>query len=68
MFGTMTPAQAVTATRILGAKVLVPMHYAQFHNAPGYTQFPDIENALDQSGAEQEIVIRPLKDGETMVL
>lgn len=68
MYGTMTPAQAVTATRILGAKVLIPMHYAQFNNAPGYTQFPDIENALDKSGAEQEIIIRRLKDGEIIEL
>lgn len=68
MFGTMTPAQAVSATRILGAEVLVPMHYAQFHNAPAYTQFPDLENVLDQSGVEQGIKIRRLKDGETIEL
>jgi len=66
MFGTMTPVQAVTASRILGAKTLVPMHYAQFHNAPLYNQFPDLENALDEAGAEQGIVIQRLKDGETL--
>jgi L-ascorbate metabolism protein UlaG (beta-lactamase superfamily) len=68
MYGTMTPAQAVTATRILGAKVLIPMHYGQFHNAPGYTQFPDLEKVLDKSGTEQEITIRRLKDGEIIEL
>jgi len=67
-FGTITPAQAVTATRILGAKILVPMHYAQFHNAPMYTQYPDLENVLDQSGKEQGIEIRRLKDGETIIV
>ncbi|WP_316762316.1 MBL fold metallo-hydrolase [Pedobacter aquatilis] len=64
MFGTMTPAQAVSATRILEATILVPMHYAQFHNAPGYTQFPDLDNVLDQSGLEQGIKIRRMEDGE----
>lgn len=68
MFGTMTPAQAVTATRILGAKTLVPMHYAQFYNPPAYTQYPDLDHVLDQSGTEQEIIIRRLKDGETINL
>ena len=68
MFGTMTPMQAVTATRILGAKMLVPMHYAQFNNPPLYTQYPDIDNILDQSGAEQQIVINRLKDGEVIDL
>lgn len=68
MYGTMTPMQAVTATRILGAKTLVPMHYAQFYNPPLYTQYPDIENVLDHSGAQQEILIRRLKDGEIINL
>ena len=68
MFGTMTPAQAVSATRILGSKQLIPMHYAQFFNPPLYTQFPDIENALDNAGKDQEINIRRLKDGEILAL
>jgi L-ascorbate metabolism protein UlaG (beta-lactamase superfamily) len=68
MYGTMTPSQAVTATRILGAKILIPMHYGQFNNAPGYTQFPDIENVLDKCGAEQDITIRRLKDGQIIEL
>jgi L-ascorbate metabolism protein UlaG (beta-lactamase superfamily) len=66
MYGTMTPAQAVTATRILGAKILVPMHYAQFHNAPAYTEFPDLDNVLDQCGVDQDITILRLKDGQTV--
>lgn len=66
MFGTMTPLQAATATRILGAKELIPMHYAQFFNPPLYSQFPDIENALDEAGRSQEIIIRRLKDGEAI--
>ena len=68
MFGTMTPAQAVSATRILGSKQLIPMHYTQFFNPPLYTQFPDIDNALDNSEKDQEILIRRLKDGEILEL
>jgi len=68
MFGTMTPMQAVTATRILGAKTLVPMHYAQFFNPPLYTQYADLDKVLDQSGADQQIIINRLKDGQTIEL
>lgn len=68
MYGTMNPMQAVTATRILGAKVLVPMHYAQFYNPPLYTQFPDLDLVLDQSGEKQEITIQRLHDGEILAL
>ncbi|GAB3573096.1 MBL fold metallo-hydrolase [Hymenobacter daeguensis] len=68
IFGTMTPAQAVTATRLLGAPALVPMHYAQFDNPPVYQQFPAIESALDEAGNQQQVAIRRLKDGETIDL
>jgi hypothetical protein len=44
------------------------MHYAQFFNPPLYTQFPDIENALDKAGNDQEISIRRLKDGAILEL
>jgi L-ascorbate metabolism protein UlaG (beta-lactamase superfamily) len=68
MHGTMTPDQAVTATRILGSKTLVPMHYALFHNPPAYIQFPDLENELTKAGETQDINIHRLKDGETITL
>lgn len=68
MFGTMTPEQAVTATQILAAKRLVPMHYAQFHNAPLYTQYPNLDNVLDQSGKELGIEIARMKDGDSIIL
>lgn len=67
MQGTMNPAQAVTAARILGAEFLVPIHYAQFDNPPAYRQFPDLENSLDQSGIQQNVAIRRLEDGEIIV-
>jgi len=68
MLGTMSPMQAVTAARILGSPFLVPMHYGQFINPPLYTQYPDLENVLDQEGIEQNIIIRRLKDGETIMI
>ncbi|SEI50772.1 L-ascorbate metabolism protein UlaG, beta-lactamase superfamily [Dyadobacter sp. SG02] len=66
MPGTMTPIQAVTATRILGSKMLVPMHYGQFDNPPMYTEFPDLENTLSKAGADQNVEIRRLADGEVL--
>lgn len=68
MYGTMTPTQAITATRILGATKLVPMHYAQFENAPGYTQYPNLENALDEAAESQNITVKRLTDGEEIIL
>ena len=62
----MTPAQAVTATRILKAGMLVPMHYGVFYNPPLYNQFPDLDNELDQEGEKQRIEIRRLSDGESI--
>jgi L-ascorbate metabolism protein UlaG (beta-lactamase superfamily) len=64
MSGTMNPDQAVTAARILRAGSLVPIHYAQFNNPPGYNEFPDLDHILDQAGLKQNIVIRRLTDGE----
>lgn len=66
MQGTMDPNQAVTATRILKAGFLVPIHYRQFDNPPGYTQFHDLDDTLDLAGIEQNIGVRRLKDGETI--
>jgi len=64
MSGTMNPAQAVTATRILKAGYLVPIHYAQFDNPPGYTEFPSLDTELNEAALKQNITIRRLKDGD----
>lgn len=66
--GTMNPAEAVTATRIMGAAELVPIHYGQFDFPPHYTEYPDLENALKRAAAEQKVAIRWMKDGETAEL
>ena len=68
MFGTMTPIQAVTATRILGSKILVPMHYGQFDNPPLYNQFPDLEAVLEHAAADQKVGIKRLQDGAVLIL
>lgn len=66
--GTMNPAEAVTAARIMGAAELVPIHYGQFDFPPKYTEYPDLENALTRAGFEQHMPIRWMKDGETIEL
>jgi len=45
---------------------LVPMHYAQFNNPPLYTQYNDIEQALDQAGETHAYAIRRLEYGESI--
>jgi L-ascorbate metabolism protein UlaG (beta-lactamase superfamily) len=64
MSGTMNPEQAVTATRILKAGYLVPIHYAQFNNPPAYTEFPNLDKTLDLAGLKQQVIIRRVADGD----
>jgi L-ascorbate metabolism protein UlaG (beta-lactamase superfamily) len=68
MSGTMNPEQAVTATRILGGGVLVPIHYGLFHHPPGYNEFPDVENSLNYAASKQGVQLRKLIDGEIISL
>lgn len=68
MSGTMNPAQAVTATRLLGSQILVPMHYGQFEYPPQYNEYPDIDKNMDIAGKDQQINIYRMKDGEVVIL
>jgi L-ascorbate metabolism protein UlaG (beta-lactamase superfamily) len=62
--GTMNPAQAVTATRILRSKMLVPIHYGLFDHPPGYSEYPGLEDALDQASQAQSVKVNRMADGQ----
>ena len=64
MSGTMNPAQAVMAARILNAGCLIPIHYAQFNSPPNYTELPEVDQSLDIAGKKHHVAIKRLKDGE----
>jgi len=64
---TLTPLQAITATRILQADVLVPIHYG-FHKTGMYHQFPEMENELSKEAGEQNVKVQWVEPGHEVVL
>jgi L-ascorbate metabolism protein UlaG (beta-lactamase superfamily) len=66
--GTMDPKQAVTAARILSAKMLVPIHYGLFDSPPGYSEYPQVESSLGKAASEQSVKVYRMGDGEIMSL
>ncbi|MFB9330379.1 MBL fold metallo-hydrolase [Paenibacillus aurantiacus] len=63
----LTPEQAVAAAAILGAGVLVPIHYGAVHYPPVYTETPDIAARLG-TAAEGKVIVNMLKAGESIAL
>jgi L-ascorbate metabolism protein UlaG (beta-lactamase superfamily) len=60
---TLTPHQAVVATRLLQAKVLCPIHYGQFNNPPFYVEQPDVVAALQASALQEGVSVELRPDG-----
>lgn len=63
----LTPEQAVSAAAILGAEMLVPIHYGAVHAPPVYTETPDILPRLT-AAAKGKVKLSPLKPTETLAL
>lgn len=59
----MTPDQAVAAARVLGAKVLVPIHYG-VRGAEGYEEMVDALARTQAEGRRRGVAVRALKPGE----
>lgn len=62
----MTPEQAVAAGLVLGADVVVPIHYGTFHFPPNYEEYPQAEKAFRDAAAERGVSVRVLDQGETI--
>jgi len=62
---TMTPEQAVAAAVILGAKLIVPIHYG--YNEPGvYEEYPRAHEILLETARKRGVGVETLKGGEWM--
>ncbi|GHO63685.1 hypothetical protein KSC_025770 [Ktedonobacter sp. SOSP1-52] len=60
---TLTPQQAVIATRLLQAKELCPIHYTQFNNPPLYVEQPNIVAELHASALQEGVSVKLHPDG-----
>lgn len=60
---TLTPLQAITATRLLNARMLVPIHYG-FNNPGSYEEHPDMEKELRDAALVQNVLVKWVQPGE----
>lgn len=65
---TLSPEQAVSASIVLGAATLLPIHYVAIHHPPIYTETPDILNRLTKAIANSEMKLVTLKSKEVLSL
>ncbi|MNY09522.1 Beta-lactamase superfamily domain protein [compost metagenome] len=64
---TMSPEQAVSAAIVLGADVLLPIHYRAIHYPPLYSETPNILERL-QEAAKDRVKLAALQSEETITL
>ncbi|HEV8193308.1 MAG TPA: MBL fold metallo-hydrolase [Ktedonobacterales bacterium] len=65
---TLTPEQAATAAKLLGAKSVCPIHYGMFHNQTTYREHPDVERSFVAHAEAQGVPVRLMRAGEWLVL
>jgi L-ascorbate metabolism protein UlaG (beta-lactamase superfamily) len=63
----MTPEQAVSAAKILGAKQVCPIHYGG-HTPPVYLEESDCEARFLQAAKEKQLEVKLLQPGEWLEL
>ncbi|WP_320669848.1 MBL fold metallo-hydrolase [Patulibacter defluvii] len=62
----MTPEDAVSAARILGAGTLVPIHYDAIQSPPTYVQVDDPVGRLRRAAEQAGVALRVLEPGEEL--
>ncbi len=60
----MDPEQAAIAAKLLGTRVVVPIHYGSLHEASNYVQADDPPDRLCAAAVELDIEARVLRPGE----
>jgi L-ascorbate metabolism protein UlaG (beta-lactamase superfamily) len=65
---TLTPEQAALAGELLGARVIVPMHYDGYRLEPFYVPVDGAAEAFTSAAAGRPYEARTLKVGETLEL
>jgi L-ascorbate metabolism protein UlaG (beta-lactamase superfamily) len=64
----MDPRQAAIAAKLLGARLVVPIHYGPIHEAPNYVQADDPAGALEAAADELGVDACVLRPGEQLTL
>jgi L-ascorbate metabolism protein UlaG (beta-lactamase superfamily) len=64
---TLTPQQAVIATRLLKGEFLCPIHYHTFNNPPFYSERANIEEELRSSAAREGVSVHLIPEGDPIV-
>lgn len=63
---TLSPEEAIEATKILGAKKMIPIHFNTFNNPPYYIETEGIRQRLEEYSLKYDISVPILKPGEYM--
>jgi L-ascorbate metabolism protein UlaG (beta-lactamase superfamily) len=64
--GTLQPAHAAAATRLLNAAQLVPIHYGTFHNPPIYVEQDDIPGQLAAAAQREGVKVNLLPENHSL--
>jgi L-ascorbate metabolism protein UlaG (beta-lactamase superfamily) len=64
----MTPEQAVSAAIVLGAKKIVPIHFAAFHNPPIYNETAECINRFVKAANARGVNFSIYQPGESFML
>jgi L-ascorbate metabolism protein UlaG (beta-lactamase superfamily) len=64
----MGPEQAAAAAKLLGAGLVVPIHFGPLHEAPNYVQADDPAGSLEAAARELGVSARVLRPGESLQL
>jgi len=64
----MDPTQAAVAAKLLGAALIVPIHYGPLHQAANYRQVEDPAGALKSAARQLDIDVRGLEPGGELTL
>jgi len=62
----MDPLQAAAAAKLLGAGLVVPIHYGPLHETPAYVQADDPAGSLEAAARELGVDARVLRPGESL--
>lgn len=65
---TLSPEQAISAAKVLGASTLVPIHYVAIHHPPIYTETPNILSRLSAANVNTNLNLAILSAKETLSL
>lgn len=60
----LSPEQAVSASIVLGAERIVPIHFGDFHNPPIYNHTPEAIERLTAAAAKRSVDVKVLASAE----